>query len=93
MNTMPVNPGWGPNGANTYDVWLFKGGANCHHYWKRQIYKTIASEDEFVVYPSNVQSNISISTTKARSEGFTIKRNDSKVAKAPKTMPNNGYLK
>tara|TARA_Y100000004_G_scaffold76411_1_gene85970 strand:+ start:1787 stop:3793 length:2007 start_codon:yes stop_codon:yes gene_type:complete len=93
MNTMPVNPGWGPNGANTYNVWLFKGGANCHHYWKRQIYKTIASEDEFVVYPSNVQSNISISTTKARSEGFTIKRNDSKVAKAPKTMPNNGYLK
>ncbi|QDP50880.1 MAG: putative portal protein [Prokaryotic dsDNA virus sp.] len=93
MNTMPVNPGWGPNGANTYNIWFFKGGANCHHYWKRQIYKTIASEDEFVVYPSNVQSNISISTTKARSEGFTIKRNDSKVAKAPKTMPNNGYLK
>ena len=93
MNTMPVNPGFGPNGASTYNVWFWKGGANCHHYWKRQIYKTIASEDEFVVYPSNVQSNISISTTKARSEGFTIKRNDSKVAKAPKTMPNNGYIK
>tara|TARA_B100001093_G_scaffold515924_1_gene593466 strand:- start:1988 stop:4138 length:2151 start_codon:yes stop_codon:yes gene_type:complete len=92
MNKLSVNPGWGPKGANTYNVWLFKGGANCHHYWKRRIFKTIPSEDDNVVYPSNIQSNISISTTKARSEGFTIKRNDSLVAKAPKTMVNNGFL-
>ena len=30
MNTLPVNPGWGPNGANTYNCWFYKGGGNCH---------------------------------------------------------------
>ena len=49
-------------------------------------------DDMNTLDPSNIESNISISTTKARSEGFTIKRNDSKVAKAPKTMTNNGFL-
>jgi hypothetical protein len=32
------NPGLGPNGTNTYDIFIWKGGAFCHHFWKRQIY-------------------------------------------------------
>jgi hypothetical protein len=33
-----VNPGWGPHGANTYDILKYKGGGNCKHYWLRKVY-------------------------------------------------------
>jgi hypothetical protein len=92
MGSRAVNPGWGPRGANTYSIWLYKGGGNCHHFWKRRIYKAPASDEGFVVYPDNVTSDKIITATKARSEGFTIKRNDGLVARAPKTMKNNGFL-
>ena len=35
MSSKSVNPGWGPRGANTYDVWLYKGGGNCHQVFYR----------------------------------------------------------
>ena len=92
MSNIPVNKGWGPRGAATYSIWLWKGGGNCHHYWKRRIYQAPASDEGFVVYPDNITRDKIVSVTKARSEGFTIKRNDSKVAKAPKTLPNQGFL-
>jgi hypothetical protein len=92
MSNIAVNPGWGPRGAATYSIWLYKGGGNCHHYWKRRIYQAPESDEGFVVYPDNITSDKIITATKARSEGFTIKRNDSLVAKAPKTMTNQGFL-
>jgi hypothetical protein len=33
-----VNAGFGANGADTYDIFLYKGGVNCTHYWERKIY-------------------------------------------------------
>jgi hypothetical protein len=33
-----INPNFGPGGSNTYDIFVWKGGAFCHHFWKRQIY-------------------------------------------------------
>ena len=92
MSQIPVNAGFGPRGAATYSIWLYKGGAVCHHYWKRRIYQAKASDEGFVVYPDNVTTDKIITATKARSEGFTIKRNDGLVAKAPKTMKNEGFL-
>ena len=92
MSTIPVNPGWGPRGAATYSCWLYKGGGNCHHYWKRRIFQAPASDEGFVVYPDNITTDKIVTATKARSEGFTIKRNDNLVARAPKTMKNEGFL-
>jgi hypothetical protein len=92
MSSIPVNPGWGPRGAATYSCWLYKGGGNCHHYWKRRIFQAPASDEGFVVYPNNITTDKIVTATKARSEGFTIKRNDGLVAKAPKTMKNEGFL-
>jgi len=34
----PVNAGWGKGGADTYSIWLYKGGGGCHHFWMRQTY-------------------------------------------------------
>lgn len=33
-----VNPGFGPRGADTYNLWLYKGSVNCKHFWLRKIY-------------------------------------------------------
>jgi hypothetical protein len=33
-----VNKGFGPEGADTYSIWLYKGSVNCQHFWERKIY-------------------------------------------------------
>ena len=87
MGDKAVNKGWGPRGAATYSIWLYKGGGNCHHFWLRQIYKTSLRGAK-----SNISSSQLISYTKAKSEGFTAEKNDNLVAKPPKRMKNNGFL-
>ena len=72
---------------------LYKGGGNCHHFWLRRIYKAPASDDASVYYKDNITSDELISYTKALSEGFTAKRNDKLVARPPKRMKNQGFLK
>ena len=27
-----------PSGSDTYNIWLYKGGVNCKHYWERRTY-------------------------------------------------------
>ena len=88
MGNRAVNAGWGPRGAATYSIWLYKGGGNCHHFWLRQIYKTSLRGAK-----SNIKPSEAISYTKALSEGFTAERNDKLVARPPKRMKNNGFLK
>ena len=35
MGNQAVNPGFGLNGADTYSIWLYKGGPNCKHRWQK----------------------------------------------------------
>ena len=86
-----ANPGFGIDGANNYDIFLFKGGPQCFHFWLRQIYKAPKTDDNYIYYPDNVQDEKNIGYTKAKSEGFTAKRNDKLVAIPPRRMKNNGY--
>ena len=87
LTNKPVNRGWGPKGAATYSIWLYKGGGNCHHYFRRIVYKTSLRNAK-----SNIKDSQIISDVKAISEGFTLRRNSGLVAKAPKRMKNNGFL-
>ena len=87
LTNQPVNAGWGARGAATYSIWLYKGGALCHHYWRRVIYKTSLRNAK-----SKINNRQIISTAKALSEGFTLRRNSGLVAKAPKRMKNEGFL-
>jgi hypothetical protein len=89
MSAKKVNAGWGANGADTYDIFLFKGGGNCHHFWLRQIYRTELG----ISVSTKIKDADLVGYTKARSEGFTAKKNDKRVAIAPKRMKNNGFLK
>ena len=34
MSAIPFQPGMGPNGTNTYNIFNYKGGVNCQHYWE-----------------------------------------------------------
>ena len=37
-SNMVVNKGFGLHGADTYDIFKYKGGVNCKHFWQRKIY-------------------------------------------------------
>lgn len=89
MSTKRVNPGFGPNGADTYDIFLYKGSVNCHHFWLRQIYRTELG----ISVSTKIKDADLVGYTKARSEGFTAKKNDKRVAIPPKRMKNQGRLK
>ena len=89
LENIPVNRGWGKGGSDTYSIWKFKGGGSCHHYFRRKIYKFTLG----VSRSGNLEDGDVISTAKARKSGFYPKANDSKVAQAPKRMPNKGFIK
>lgn len=84
-----VNPGWGPNGADTYDILKYKGGGNCKHKWVRTIYLR--------------KNNKSINMKEAKQMikdlkelGISAKLEDSGEPLSsvePNKMPNNGFLK
>jgi len=93
MGSMPVNKGFGKNGAATYSIWKYKGGPQCEHFWLRQVYKAPKTDENYVYYPDKIQDDKNIGYTKAKSEGFTAQKNDNLVARPPKRMKNNGYLK
>jgi hypothetical protein len=86
MSTRAVNAGWGLNGAATYDIWLYKGGGACHHFWMRKTYMAVD------VKPDATNPKAEISVNKAKKEGFTPETNDPKVAKRPVDMPNKGFV-
>lgn len=82
METKAVNAGFGKGGSDTYSIWLYKGGARCHHKWFRRIYARKEG--------SKSLGDV-ISTTEARSQGFKPETNAQKVPVAPKDMPRQGY--
>ena len=88
MSTKEVNKGFGPKGTNKYSIWLYKGGPQCFHFWSRRIYKTVIGESK----TTKIEDADMIGYTKAKSEGFTAKKNDKLVATPPRKMKNNGYI-
>lgn len=85
MSKQAVNAGWGPNGTATYDIWLYKGGGNCHHRWNKQVYATF--EGKALDIPNAKQ----IAQSKAAKYGYVIK-NEALVSQRPVDMPYNGFL-
>lgn len=85
MGSQAVNKGWGANGADTYSIWLYKGGGNCHHRWNKQVYA--AFKGKALDIPNAKQ----IAQAKAAKYGYTIK-NEALVSQRPVDMPNYGFL-
>jgi len=80
-----VNPGLGAGGKDTYDLFLFKGGARCHHFWSRQTY----------LRKNNKKISVNQAKKLIREAGVDAKRlpdNDKRVAQRPIDMPNEGFI-
>lgn len=48
MSFSGVNGDFAPKGRSTYSIWLYKGGAYCHHKWQRLVYTRKRSKGKFL---------------------------------------------
>ena len=87
MSEAAVNKGWGPRGADTYSIWLYKGGGACHHRWNKRVY---ASFENVNIDVNSPKARIIAGRT-AEKYGYTIK-NPELVSQRPIDMPNKGFL-
>jgi len=87
METQVVNAGWGAKGADTYSIWLYKGGGNCHHRWNKQVYASFEGTNIDINSPRARQ----IAGQKAEKYGYVI-NNPKLVSTRPIDMPNKGFL-
>jgi hypothetical protein len=85
MGSQAVNKGWGAEGADTYSIWLYKGGGACHHRWNKQVYATFSGK------ALDIPNAKVIAQAKAAKQGYTIK-NEALVSTRPIDMPNEGFL-
>jgi hypothetical protein len=86
LSSIQANKELSGNKSGIYNIWLYKGGANCHHKWFRRIYYRKFGEGK-----PNIKTDKVITTTKARSQGFKPEPNAQQVPVAPIDMPNKGY--
>jgi len=87
MESQIVNNGWGPKGADTYDIWRFKGGGSCHHRWNKRVYATLSGTGLDI----NSGQTKQIAQAKASRQGYVVK-NEEFVTQLPVNMPNQGFL-
>jgi hypothetical protein len=85
MSQQPVNAGFGPRGAATYDIWFYKGGPNCHHRWNKRVYATLSGQ------AIDINELKQLAGRKAEKFGYVVK-NDPKVTQRPIDMENRGFL-
>jgi hypothetical protein len=92
MDNEPVNAGWGPNGASTYSIWLYKGGGNCGHEWTRVVYFRKRNADGTFKENKGLTNDRKVTETEAAEIGFKPEKNPKKVAQKPREMKNKGFL-
>jgi hypothetical protein len=85
MGNVAVNEGWGPEGAATYSIWLYKGGGNCYHRWNKQVY--VINKGKAI----NIDEAKQIGQLKALIQGYIVVNPDL-VSKRPVDMDNYGFL-
>jgi hypothetical protein len=83
-NNPKTNEGWGPRGTDTYDIFLYKGGGACHHFWTRETYKRFTDPRR--------KGAEQITPAQARKQGEILPTNPMKVYEKPINMPNQGFL-
>jgi len=87
MENVAVNPGWGPEGADTYDIWHYKGGGNCKHFWEKRVYVDAKGAK---INPNDPDAT-RVAVATAERMGYKV-RNPKYVAQLPEDMPHKGFL-
>ena len=83
-----ANAGFGPNGSANYDIFLYKGGPWCQHFWEMRTYLRKNNERIGVAEAQRLITRLDPSL---RSEA-RIPNNPKEVAQAPRDMKDAGYL-
>jgi hypothetical protein len=97
MSAKPsTNGAWSPKGENTYDIFLYKGGGACHHFWTRETYKRFIDprrKGAEEVSPAQARKAGEILPTPFdKSDGKGYKKDNQLVYTKPINMPNQGFL-
>ena len=87
MENVAVNPGWGPECADTYDIWHWKGGGNCRHFWEKRVYVDAKGAK---INPNDPDAT-RVAVATAERMGYKV-RNPKYVAQLPEDMPHRGFL-
>ena len=100
-----VNKGFGPNGTNTYNIALYKGGANCKHKWERVFYfrrrvpkgKTFIDVDGTEYQENEYLPNGTLNNFRLVSQQFANGKmpmpDDAEMRKTTWKMKNHGFLR
>ena len=87
MSNQVVNKGWGPKGADTYSIWIYKGGGNCHHRWNKQVYAVLSGTGLNITNQTK-----KLAQAKAAKFGYIV-TNPSLVSTRPVDIPiTHGFL-
>ena len=104
-STKAVNKGFGAGGSNTYNIALYKGGANCKHKWERVFYfrrqvpkgQTFVDIDGKEYQEGEFLPNGTLNNFKLVSQQFANGKidmpQDSEMRKTTWRMRNHGFLK
>ena len=82
MSKRAVNPGFGEFGANTYDIFKYKGGPRCFHKWSRVTFMLDLNAIE--------KGYEEIGTRKAEIKGYKV-TNPYQVSFYPNQLPLKGF--
>ena len=84
MGEIPVNAGFGIDGADTYSIWKYKGSVWCKHKWSRVTFRSKTKSID-----TKSPNAPKVSTNKAEKEGYRV-RNPKEVSMMPNDMPDGG---
>jgi hypothetical protein len=88
VNEVSANgKGFGPNGSPTYDIWLYKGGARCHHFWMRKVFMAKEGAADVDAKSPNAETGVA----NAKRAGAKIQTNPRDVSTKPKDMDYQGF--
>lgn len=82
-----VNPGFGFRGGDSYNVFLYKGGPRCMHYWERVTFLKKGNKEISVNQARKLITSIPV---KERDK-YRLPVNPPEVAQRPTDMPHKGY--
>ena len=95
-----INPGMGPRGRNSYNVFAYKGGVNCRHFWSQNaIFKPEGSRRVLVIDKgpaagdAGKSNNASAPSTTGSVRnnaryGFSVMNEEKRLVAGPLMIPN-----
>ena len=85
---LSVNPGFGEGGSNSYNIFMFKGGAQCKHFFMRKVY---IRKNNKKITVNEARQMINALEPEDRA-GARLDVNPPEVAMRPFDMEDRGYV-